>query len=84
MASTAARSSASKNIDAQYAPEGVSRRVYPSGPVQSVMSNLSAGVRSGLSYSGVGSIGDLQRDAVFISVSGHGLKETYTISDGDS
>jgi IMP dehydrogenase len=58
------------------AAEGESIEVRAKGPVSSILNELTGGVRSGLTYSGVGSIYDLQEKAVFIEISHHGWVES--------
>lgn len=56
-------------------PEGVSIPVANKGPVSEVIKNLVAGLRSGMSYSGVTNIKDLQENALFMQVSSNCVAE---------
>lgn len=55
--------------------EGVESVVPYKGPVSSVVENLTAGIRSGLSYCGAGNIEELWKKATFIQVTSAGLIE---------
>lgn len=55
--------------------EGVESIVPYKGPVAKVVENLTAGIRSGLSYSGAKNISELWKKARFIQVTSVGLKE---------
>jgi IMP dehydrogenase len=56
--------------------EGVSSSVAPKGPVSGLVGQVTAGVRSGLSYSGCRNIKELQENAIFIRMTSNGLKES--------
>ena len=61
--------------------EGVSRTVPLKGAVAGVLFEIDKGVRSGLSYSGVRSITELQTKASFIVQTSAGLLESSTHID---
>jgi IMP dehydrogenase len=54
-------------------PEGIAKHVSPAGPVQGVLDELLAGVRSGMTYGGATTIRELQDKAEFMTVTGHYL-----------
>lgn len=58
------------------ASEGESLEVKAKGPVSNVVSELLGGIRSGLTYSGVGSIEELKNNSVFMEISQHGWVES--------
>jgi IMP dehydrogenase len=58
------------------AAEGESIEVEAKGPVNAIVTELLGGVRSGFTYSGAGSIKELQEKAVFIEISHHGWVES--------
>ena len=58
--------------------EGIATRVRAKGPVADVLHQLERGIRSGLSYSGARTIGDLQRKARFVRQTSSGQTESGT------
>jgi IMP dehydrogenase len=56
--------------------EGVEAMVPYKGPLQDVVESLTAGIRSGLSYSGARSIKELQQKAKFIRITQAGFRES--------
>ena len=58
--------------------EGVSSTVPYRGKVRNILTDLDRGIRSGLSYSGVRSIEELQRTAEFVRQTPAGLGESRT------
>lgn len=58
------------------APEGVSTLVPYIGSVNNVLNTLEGGLRSGLTYSGARTIGQLQEKAQFIEVTNASLQES--------
>lgn len=56
-------------------PEGETIKVDYKGPVKGVIDRLAGGIRSGLSYSGVNSIKDLQEYAILDPISNNTLTE---------
>ena len=59
-------------------PEGVSAMVPYRGPVEDILKDLAGGIRSGLSYTGVRNIGELQSRARFILQSSASQLESST------
>lgn len=57
--------------------EGVSAKVPYKGPVGDTLANLEAGIRSGLSYSGVRNLSELRNRAEFVVVSTNTVKESH-------
>lgn len=57
--------------------EGVESLVKYKGPVEDVLEQLCAGIRSGLSYSGAHDIKEFQQKAKFIRITPAGLRESY-------
>ena len=62
----------------QASEEGVATTVPFKGPVKNTIDSLVKGIRSGLSYSGVNTISDLQASAVFTKQSYSGVSESQT------
>lgn len=62
----------------QYAPEGVDGWVKQKPPVVDIISTLTAGLRSGMSYVGAFNLTDLRDDIEFIRVSASTRLETST------
>jgi IMP dehydrogenase len=58
--------------------EGIATTVTCKGPVADVLGELARGIRSGLSYSGARSIGELQSKAKFIRQTSSGQTESST------
>jgi len=58
--------------------EGIATRVRAKGPVADVLHQLERGIRSGLSYSGARTIGELQRKARFVRQTSSGQTESGT------
>ncbi|MEM2238370.1 MAG: IMP dehydrogenase, partial [Candidatus Caldarchaeum sp.] len=63
--------------DYSYMAEGVEAYVPYKGSASDVIRQLTAGLRSGLSYLGARSIEELQQHAVFIRITEAGLKESH-------
>ena len=59
-------------------PEGVSTTIPYKGDVNSVLADLKGGIQSGMSYSGVRTIQELQAKAQFIRQTPAGQAESYT------
>lgn len=57
--------------------EGVESLVKYKGPVKDVVEQLSAGIRSGFSYSGAKNLEELHRRAKFIRITPAGLRESF-------
>ncbi len=58
-------------------PEGVEGRVPYKGTMSEAVFQLLGGVRAGMGYCGTPTIPDLQRDGVFMRITGAGLKESH-------
>jgi IMP dehydrogenase len=58
--------------------EGVAARVPYRGSVQPILKDLERGIRSGFSYSGARTLGELQAKATFIKQTSSGLSESHT------
>ena len=70
--------SSSDNEDLNdYVPEGVEAMVPYKGSVIDVIRPLVGGVRSGLSYCGANTIGEMQENAEFIKITLAGYKESH-------
>ncbi|MEM4281561.1 MAG: IMP dehydrogenase [Candidatus Caldarchaeum sp.] len=63
--------------DYSYTAEGVEAYVPYKGSASDVIKQLTAGLRSGLSYLGARNIQELQQNAVFIRITEAGLKESH-------
>lgn len=59
-----------------YVAEGVEAAVPYRGKAREVLTQLVGGLQSGMSYSGVHSIEELQEKAIFVRMTGAGLKES--------
>jgi len=59
-------------------PEGISTTIAYKGPVGDILKDIRGGIRSGLSYSGVRKIEELQSRARFIRQTASGTRESYT------
>ena len=59
-----------------YVAEGVEAAVPYRGKAREVLTQLVGGLQSGMSYSGVHSVEKLQQQAVFVRMTGAGLKES--------
>jgi IMP dehydrogenase len=57
-------------------PEGVEATVPYRGPVEGILDQLVGGVRSGMSYAGAQTIGELRRNAEFVRITPAGLRES--------
>jgi IMP dehydrogenase len=60
----------------EYVAEGVEAAVPYRGRAREVLTQLIGGLQSGMSYSGANSIQDLQEKAIFVRMTGAGLKES--------
>ena len=57
-------------------PEGVEAAVPYRGRAREVLNQLVGGLQSGMSYSGAHSVEELQQKAIFVRMTGAGLKES--------
>ncbi len=60
----------------EYVAEGVEAAVPYRGRAREVLTNLLGGLQSGMSYSGACSIRELQEKAIFVRMTGAGLRES--------
>jgi len=66
-----------ENRLAKFVPEGIEGRVPYRGQLESMVSQLVGGLRSGMGYVGCGTIQELQEKAHFVRISGAGLRESH-------
>jgi IMP dehydrogenase len=71
------RERAGQNRLAKFVPEGIEGRVPYRGQLESMVSQLVGGLRSGMGYLGCGTIPELQERARFVRISGAGLRESH-------
>ncbi|MCI0355617.1 MAG: IMP dehydrogenase [Acidobacteria bacterium] len=62
---------------AKFVPEGIEGRVPYKGPLATMVQQLVGGLRSGMGYTGCGTIPDLQQKARFVRITGAGLRESH-------
>ena len=62
---------------AKLVPEGIEARVPYRGPLSMIIYQLVGGLRSGMGYTGSGSIAELQQKARFIRISNAGMRESH-------
>jgi IMP dehydrogenase len=62
---------------AKLVPEGIEGRVPYKGPVSDVLYQMVGGLRSGMGYCGVSSIGQLRCDVEMIQITSAGLRESH-------
>ncbi len=82
MGSTAAMSNGSNDRyfqdgKAKFVPEGVEGMVPYRGLLRDNVYQLVGGLRAGMGYCGTATIRDLNRDGVFVRITGAGLKESH-------
>jgi len=58
-------------------PEGIEGRVPYRGPVGDVLYQMVGGIRSGMGYCGVTTLGQLQCDTEFVQITSAGLRESH-------
>ncbi len=75
MASRAARNSVAKT-DTSYTPEGESTWVECKGPVSPIITQLTGGIRSGLSYSGAHDLKQFRENAKYVTITNNGIAES--------
>jgi IMP dehydrogenase len=63
--------------DSKYIPEGIEGRVAYKGSVAEMVTQLVGGLRSGMGYTGCGSIRELQTKARFVRITSAGLRESH-------
>ncbi|MBZ5630118.1 MAG: IMP dehydrogenase [Acidobacteriia bacterium] len=62
---------------AKLVPEGIEGRVPFRGPLSLIIYQLVGGLRSGMGYTGCGSIPELQQKARFVRISAAGMRESH-------
>ena len=60
----------------EYVAEGVEAAVPYRGKAREVLTQLVGGLQSGMSYSGVHTLEELQEKAIFVRMTGAGLRES--------
>ncbi|HKP69396.1 MAG TPA: IMP dehydrogenase [Pyrinomonadaceae bacterium] len=63
--------------DSKYIPEGIEGRVAYKGTVAEMVTQLVGGLKSGMGYTGCGSIKELQENARFVRITSAGLRESH-------
>ena len=58
-------------------PEGIEGRVPYKGSVEQLIPTLVGGIRAGMGYCGVSTIGELQRNTTFVRITNLGLRESH-------
>lgn len=76
MASKAAQVSWRGNLPKGMAPEGEATAVPVKGHVSDVIGELAGGLRSGMSYANATTVLELQKNALFLEMSGMGYRES--------
>ena len=67
----------SGTADEKLVPEGIEGRVPHRGSLPSILAQLVGGLRSGMGYTGSRTIGELRENAVFVRITGQGLRESH-------
>ncbi len=76
MASKDAQVSWRGNMQQGMAPEGESRMIACKGSVENVISELSGGVRSGMTYLNAKNLSEINKNALFVEMSSSGMGES--------
>ncbi len=63
--------------DEKLVPEGIEGRVPHRGSLRSILYQLVGGLRSGMGYTGSGTIGELRTKSKFVKITSAGLKESH-------
>jgi len=71
------RYSQEKTTPDKLIPEGIEGRVPYKGPVESMVTQLVGGVKSGMGYCGCATLEELQAKARFVRISAAGLRESH-------
>ncbi len=61
----------------KFVPEGIEGLIPYRGPVEKIIYQLIGGLRSGMGYNGARTIGELQKKAKFVKITGAGLTESH-------
>jgi len=67
----------SVNDSAKFVPEGIEGRILYRGHVETVLHQISGGVRAGMGYVGAKTIPHLQQKAQFVKITNAGLRESH-------
>ena len=63
--------------DSKFVPEGIEARIAYKGTLADTVTQLVGGLKSGMGYTGCGSIKELQSNATFVRITNAGLKESH-------
>jgi IMP dehydrogenase len=66
-----------KDAGAALVPEGVEGRVPFKGALSDTVAQIVGGIRSGMGYCGAGDLDELRAHAVFMKITGAGLRESH-------
>lgn len=58
-------------------PEGIEGRVPYKGAMSAIVHQMTGGVRSSMGYCGAANIEEMRRDAVFVRITGAGMRESH-------
>lgn len=58
-------------------PEGIEATVPYKGPIANVIYQMMGGLRSGMGYCGCASVQEMKEKAIFVKITGSGLKESH-------
>jgi IMP dehydrogenase len=75
MASTEARKVFDPSLSDDYLPEGIERLVLLNLPAEEIVAQLSAGIRSGLSYTGSNNLEEFRKNVLYVMVTNNGEQE---------
>ena len=75
--SVAGRDDGEGNRLGKLVPEGIEGRVPYRGPLSMIIYQLVGGLRSGMGYTGAGSVAELQQKARFVRISAAGMRESH-------
>jgi IMP dehydrogenase len=75
--SVAGRDDGEGNRLGKLVPEGIEGRVPYRGPLSMIIHQLVGGLRSGMGYTGAGSVSELQQKARFVRISAAGMRESH-------
>jgi len=75
--SVAGRDDGEGNRLGKLVPEGIEGRVPYRGPLSMIIYQLVGGLRSGMGYTGAGSVPELQQKARFVRISAAGMRESH-------
>ncbi len=75
--SVAGRDDGEGNRLGKLVPEGIEGRVPYRGPLSMIIHQLVGGLRSGMGYTGAGSVAELQQKSRFVRISAAGMRESH-------